>query len=79
MVFADTASKPDVFGLPIYRINKTIVEVVDGEVHVLCGTSLFDQVIWQYVAVMSNEDYLRAREQYNVGTQLIEHSLGFAH
>lgn len=47
---------PDTFGLPVYKITKTIEERVGDEVRILCGYEMFGQTVWAYIAILSARD-----------------------
>jgi hypothetical protein len=52
------AGMPDVYGLPIYRVNRTIMRRVGNELHILCGSELFGQVSWTHIEVLKIETVL---------------------
>lgn len=70
---------PDVAGLPVFRINETKIEVINGEVHTLCGMSIFGQIVWQYVVIMTAAEHFAARERYHLASELLERALALAH
>jgi hypothetical protein len=47
---------PDTFGLPVYKITKTIEERVGDEVRILCGYEMFGQTVWTHIVLMEAMD-----------------------
>jgi hypothetical protein len=47
---------PDTFGLPVYKITKTIEERVGNEVRILCGYEMFGQTVWSHIVIMEAAD-----------------------
>jgi hypothetical protein len=57
MMFATaTEPIPDTFGLPVYKITKTIEERVGDEVRILCGHEMFGQTVWTHIVIMEATD-----------------------
>jgi hypothetical protein len=53
---AATEPIPDTYGLPIYKVTKTIEERVGNEVRILCGYEMFGQTIWTHIVIMTPDD-----------------------
>lgn len=43
---------PDIYSLPIYRVDKTVMQRVGDEIHILCGSVLFGQTQWSHISVI---------------------------
>ncbi len=54
---------PDVFGLPVYKVNRFVRRRVGDEIQILCGQELFGQVIWSHVSIMKAADCLIATRE----------------
>jgi hypothetical protein len=56
MMAATEQPMPDTFGLPVYKITKTIEERVGNEVRILCGYEMFGQTVWSHIVIMDARD-----------------------
>lgn len=43
---------PDIYSLPIYRVDKTVMQRVGDEIHILCGHTLFGQMQWTHIEII---------------------------
>lgn len=48
---SDGSRFPDIFGLPVYRVSKTIKCRCGDELHILKGFEMFGQVHWSHVEI----------------------------
>jgi hypothetical protein len=60
---------PDTFGLPVYKITKTIEERVGNEVRILCGYEMFGQTVWSHIVIMDAGDLAESSSKcHNIST-----------
>jgi hypothetical protein len=50
----------DIFGLPVFKVTKTIEERIGDEIHILHGYEMFGQMCWTHIEIMLVEDLISA-------------------
>jgi hypothetical protein len=48
----DAVAMPDTYGLPVYRIDRTVKQRVGDEIQILCGSEMFGQTQWNCILVI---------------------------
>jgi hypothetical protein len=57
MMFQEADVAPiDTYGLPVYKITKTVEERVGDEIRILCGYEMFGQTTWTHINILSARD-----------------------
>jgi hypothetical protein len=53
----------DTYGLPIYKVTKTIEERVGDEVRIVCGYEMFGQTVWTHIVIMTPDDLAESADR----------------
>ena len=63
---------PDIYGLPVYGVDRCIKQRVGDKIHLLKGRELLGQVIWSHIEVWTLADVLKhAREATDLAREAL--------
>lgn len=52
------AERPDIYGLPVYRVTKLHTERIGDEIHIIHGHEMFGQTFWTHVEIWLASDMI---------------------
>jgi hypothetical protein len=59
---------PDLYGLPVYRVSRSIKQRVGDEIHLIKGYEMFGQMHWSHVEIWKVSELLASAAEINAET-----------